>query len=100
MANKKYVISAKAKADIKAIAKFTIEKFGEGQSIKYANGLKRLLGELSEDPDLGRRYLPVKNQMLLRYRFKVHVIFYHPIGEGIFIVRVLGGKMDLLRHLK
>ncbi|TMU57231.1 type II toxin-antitoxin system RelE/ParE family toxin [Flagellimonas algicola] len=99
MPSDKYVISLKAKADLKIIAKFTIEKFGRSQSLKYAQGLKRMLQDLSNNPDLGKRYVPVKNQMLLRYRYKAHVIFYHPISEGIFIVRVLGGRMDFLRHL-
>ncbi len=95
-----YVISAKAKSDIKSIAKYTIKQFGERQSLKYAKGLKEVLGELATNPELGRRYVAVKNQMLLRYRYKMHVIFYYIDKKEIFIVRVLGGVMDFPKHLK
>lgn len=100
MAANRYVISVKAKSDIKSIAKYTIQKFGASQSLKYAKGLKEVLVELANNPDLGRRYVAVKNQMLLRYRYKSHVVFYYIDNKGIFIVRLLGGKMDFPKHLK
>ncbi|WP_297798290.1 type II toxin-antitoxin system RelE/ParE family toxin [uncultured Eudoraea sp.] len=101
MAESKYVISAKAKEDIKAIAKYTIEKFGEGQSLKYAQGLKKVLADLCSNPELGNSYVAVKNKMLMRYRYKAHVIFYFKSSSNeLFIVRVLGGRMDFSKHLK
>lgn len=100
MAGNKYVISVKAKHDLKSIAKYTILKFGAKQSLKYAKGLNDVLEELANNPDLGRRYVAVKNQMLLRYRYKSHVVFYYINNKEIFIVRVLGGMMDLPEHLK
>lgn len=99
MPKNSYVISVKAKSDIKSIAKYTIKEFEESQSLKYAKGLKDILAELASNPELGRRYVAVKNQMLLRYRYKSHVVFYYIVSEGIFIVRVLGGKMDFPKHL-
>ncbi|SEC73152.1 toxin ParE1/3/4 [Maribacter dokdonensis] len=95
-----YIISIKAKDDIKSIATYTIKEFGVNQSLKYAKGLKEILKELANNPNLGRRYVAVKNQMLLRYRYKSHVVFYYIVGNEIFIVRVLGGKMDFAKHLK
>ncbi|TMU50761.1 type II toxin-antitoxin system RelE/ParE family toxin [Flagellimonas algicola] len=77
-----------------------LEKFGENQSLKYAHGLKEILGELAKNLDLGRRYVVVKNKMLLRFRYKSHVLFYYINQDGIFIVRVLGGRMDFSKHLK
>lgn len=100
MPKNSYVISVKAKSDINSIAKYTIKEFGESQSLKYAKGLKEILSELAHNPELGRRYVAVKNQMLLRYRYKSHVVFYYVVSDGIFIVRVLGGKMDFPKHLK
>lgn len=100
MPNNSYVISFKAKSDIKPIAKYIIKEFGESQSLKYANGLKGALEELAHNPELGRRYVAVKNKMLLRYRYKSHVVFYYLESNGIFIVRILGGKMDFQTHLK
>lgn len=100
MPKNSYTISIKARGDIKSIAKYTVKEFGESQSMKYANGLKMVLGELANNPELGKRYVAVKNKMLLRYRYKSHVIFYYIDDKGIFIVRVLGGKMDFPKHLK
>ena len=100
MQRNRYVIGVKAKSDIKSIAKYTVREFGESQSLKYAKGLKEALEELADNPDLGGRYVAVKNQMLLRYRYKSHVVFYYIDGKCIFIVRVLGGKMEFPKHLK
>lgn len=100
MQKNKYVISLRAKEDIKSIATYTIKEFGEEQSLKYAQGLKKILDELANNPELGVRYVAVKNRMLLRYRYISHVIFYYIDGNEIFIVRILGGKMDYLKHLK
>lgn len=100
MPENKYVISAKARADLKAIAKYTIQRFGEGQSLKYAQGFKTILDDLADNPELGRRYVAVKDKMLSRYRYKAHVIFYYVENGKIFIVRVLGGRMDFPKHLK
>ena len=100
MPKNRYVISAKAKHDLKQIAKYTIENFGETQSLRYAKGLRKVLEELSENPQLGKNYVAIKNKMLLRYRFKSHVIFYYKSENDIFIVRVLGGRMDFPRYLK
>ena len=100
MPETKYVLSAKASSDIKAIAKYTIEKFGESQSLQYAQGLKKILTDLADTPELGRSYVAVKNKMLYRYRYKAHVIFYYQELNEIFVVRVLGGRMDFPKHLK
>lgn len=94
MPEAKYVISAKAREDFKAIAKYTLEKFGEKQSLKYSQGLKTVLVDLAYNPELGRKYVAVKDKMLSRYRYKAHVIFYYESQNEIFIVRVLGGRMD------
>ncbi|UWX55786.1 type II toxin-antitoxin system RelE/ParE family toxin [Maribacter litopenaei] len=52
MPENNYVISAKARDDFKSIAKYTVEKFGETQSLKYAKGLKSVLTELGDNPNL------------------------------------------------
>ena len=100
MPKNEYVISGLAKEDIKRIASFTIENFGLRQSLKYAHDLKGTLSALAENPGLGKSYVAVKDKMLFRYRYRAHVIFYHKTESGIFIVRVLGGRMDFQKHLR
>lgn len=87
-----YVLSVRAKEDIRGIARFTIEKFGVDQSIKYSEGITRILNKICLDPELGRRYIPTKRKMLFRYRYKAHMIFYYPTKQGIFVVRFLVAK--------
>ncbi|WP_421823539.1 type II toxin-antitoxin system RelE/ParE family toxin [Flagellimonas oceanensis] len=70
MPENKYVVSAKARADLKAIAKYIIEKLGEGQSLNYAQGFKTILADLGNNPELGKRYVAVKDKMLSRCRYK------------------------------
>ena len=94
-----YTLSVSAQSDIFNIARFTIEKFGVNQSLKYAEGLKGILSDLASNPNLGRPYLAAKSNMIFRYRFKAHMIFYYPNASGIFIVRVLGAKMHFPKHL-
>lgn len=96
----KYILSVRAKEDLKSIAFYTIEKFGIEQSKKYATGLGKELVLLSENPNYGKRYLSTNKKMLFRYRYISHMIFYYPTESGIFIVRVLGGRMNYLKHIK
>ncbi len=96
----KYILSVRSKEDLRGIALYTIEKFGVEQSKKYAIGLANQLEFLSKNPNLGKRYLSTSKKMLFRYRYISHVIFYYPTESGIFIVRVLGGRMHFLRHIK
>jgi toxin ParE1/3/4 len=100
MPESNFVISALARADIKAIAKYTIEAFGARKSLTYARGQKEILGELAANPELGKSYAAVKNKILMRYRYRAHVIFCHKMDSGIFIVRVPGGRMDFPKHVK
>ncbi len=95
----KYVLSVRSKEDIKGIAFYTIEKFGVAQSKKYALGLAKEFEFLSKNPNHGKRYLSTSKKMLFRYRYISHMIFYYPTESGIFIVRVLGGRMNFLKHI-
>jgi len=96
----KYILSVRSKEDLRSIALYTIEKFGVEQSKKYAIGLTKELEFLSKNPNHGKRYLSTSKKMLFRYRYISHVIFYYPTETGIFIVRVLGGRMHFLKHIK
>ncbi len=90
----KYSLSVRASIDIREIADFTIEKFGIQQSEKYRDSLIEILNKLGKHPEIGREYIAIKNRMLSRYRFKAHTIFFYPIDQKVFIVRILGDKMS------
>ncbi len=96
----KYILSLRSKEDLRSIALYTIKKFGVVQSLKYAKGLEKELEFLSKNPNHGKRYLSTSKKMLFKYRYISHVIFYYPTQSGIFIVRVLGGRMNFIKHIK
>ena len=95
----KYILSVRSKEDVKGIALYIIEKFGIEHSRKYGEGLENHLDFLSENPNHGKRYFPTSKKMLYRDRYISHIIFYYPNESGIFIVRILGGRMDFLKHI-
>lgn len=94
----KVVLSVKASTDVKSILRYTLREFREHQSRLYFEGLTEVLEKLGSDPKLGKPFLLLKNQPILRYRYQSHVLFYCVRTNGIFIVRILGGKMDFTRH--
>ncbi|WP_010181719.1 type II toxin-antitoxin system RelE/ParE family toxin [Aquimarina agarilytica] len=95
-----YTLSVKASIDLKEIAVFTIKKFGIQQSEIYRDSLVEILNKLGKHPEIGREYIAIKDKMLSRYRFKAHTIFFYPLEEKIFVVRILGNNMSFIKHLK
>ncbi len=96
MSNFKF--SKKAERDLINIVKYTIQNFGKQQSEKYKAELLHCLNRLTENPNLGRSAAQF-HPNLRRYNFKSHTIFYEMKDVGIFVVRVLGQKMDYKIHL-
>ncbi len=93
-----YNLSYKANQDIAAIYEFGIEKFGFKPAEKYIKELEENFTILVNNPNFGRKSnFLIKN--LFRYRFKAHVIFFVLSNNDIFIIRVLGSRMDFIRHL-
>jgi toxin ParE1/3/4 len=95
----KYLLSKSAESDFKKIANHTIENFGINQARVYKIGLIICFQELTDRPEMGRFYQYGNSTLLLRYRYKSHLVFYKRINNGIFIIRVVGERMDFIRHL-
>lgn len=94
-----YTLSVSASKDLRDFAKFSVKNFGIQQTEIYRDSLNGILNKLGENPEIGREYMAVKGKMLLKYRFKAHTIFFYPLGNKIFIVRILGNNMNFLKHL-
>ena len=86
-----------ADEDILEIAIHSIEIWGLKQSKKYKKELDICFQFLAENPDIGRD-ASIFALDLKRYSYKAHAIFFKTVDDGIFIVRVLGQKMDLERE--
>ena len=93
-----YVLSAKADADIVAIAETTIERWGFAQAEKYVLGLHETFRMLAAFPDLGREAGDIRPGYR-KVETASHAVFYRKTDDGVLIVRVLHQRMDFGRHL-
>jgi toxin ParE1/3/4 len=94
-----YKLSGSATNDIVVIYKFGIKTFGLNPAKEYLNSLENFFEELSNRPELARDASIFANG-LKYYRYKAHVVFYlFDESEKIFIIRVLGKRMDFIQHL-
>ncbi len=94
-----YNLSNKADEDILSIAYYTIEKFGFKQARIYRDGLIETFYFLASKPTFGRVFILNNGISVKRYRYKSHIIFFEQTTTGVFILRVLGGKMSFEKHL-
>jgi toxin ParE1/3/4 len=97
MAN--YELSRRAQYDFVGIYKYGIRNFGRSQAVEYLFELEKSIVELAERPELARNASTISNNLKF-YNFKAHVIFYVFDDENkIFVVRVLGKRMNFIEHL-
>lgn len=94
-----YNLSTRTQYDLIGIYKYGIKFFGKDQAWNYLQELENFLFELANRPELAKDASSISNA-LKYYNFKAHVIFYTFDSENeIFIVRVLGKRMNFLEHL-
>ncbi len=91
-------LTGQAKEDLKSIGRYTQETWGREQRNKYLAALDKCFHRLAETPGLGRACDEIREGYRRLYEGR-HVIFYHPVADGIEIVRVLHGSMDIESHL-
>lgn len=94
-----YNLSTRAQYDLIGIYKYGIKFFGKDHARNYLQELENFLIELADRPELAKDATSISNG-LKHYNFKAHVIFYtfDNVNE-IFIIRVLGKRMNFLEHL-
>jgi len=91
-------IRPRAEQDLKAIWRYTFERWGEPQADLYLRQLDAAIQSLLEFPDIGEAcdYLRAGYRKLHVNR---HLVFYHRTDPQIEIVRVLHQTMDVARRL-
>lgn len=93
------VISERAEADLRAIWRWSYERFGEDQADRYLDQLDDGLRQTGAEPGAGRQ----RDAIRQGYWSKVvrsHVVFYTFNDEEVLIQRVLHGSMDHPRHFR
>jgi toxin ParE1/3/4 len=94
-----FFLTKKAKDDLKAIGRYTLDTWGREQRNCYLSLLDAAFQNLADYPLIGRDCSVIRPG----YRKQViekHIVFYRQIETGeIEIVRVLHERMDIEQHL-
>ena len=94
-----YSLSGSASIDLIGIYKFGKKRFGMQQAQKYLFSLEKFMKELAKNPELARDASMFAHN-LKYYNYKAHVIFYViNNSNSIYIIRVLGSRMNFIEHL-
>jgi toxin ParE1/3/4 len=89
----------KAIEDLEAIWKYTVKTWSENQAEIYYGLLIDSCQKLAAEPTLGKSY-EVLEQHVLGFKTGDHLIFYRIISpQGIEVIRILHGMMDLKNKL-
>ena len=96
----KYFLTNKAIEDLSTIWDYSYEVWSENQADKYYVELLNDCNELANNPNLGRNYEDIRNDVY-GYKAGQHIIFYRKINESeIEITRFLHSRMDLKIKIK
>ena len=90
--------TARAEADLDAIAAYSLETWGLEQALEYLALLEACFRELADDRARGRVHRPRPEYW--RFEQGKHVVFFRrEEGGGVLIVRVLHHRMLPALHL-
>lgn len=96
----KYFLTNKAIEDLTAIWNYTYEVWSENQADKYYRELLSVCNELANNPNLGKNYEELRND-IFGFKSGQHIIFFRILNESeIEITRFLHSRMDLKNKMK
>ncbi len=94
-----FSLTAKAKHDLKQIAKFTQEKWGKEQRNIYLKQFDNTFHRLAKKPELGTSCDFIKSGYR-KFPQASHIIFYKlESNSEIEIIRILHKRMDVIAQL-
>jgi toxin ParE1/3/4 len=91
-------LTAKARADLIDIGRYTQQTWGRDQRNCYLSRLDEAFHGLAREPDRGRPCDEIRQGYRKYYQGR-HVIFYRQAGEDIEIIRILHERMDIEARL-
>lgn len=92
------VKSPLAKSDLKNIWRYSFDKWGEDQAVKYLLQLDAGMQRLTGNPKIGKTREKIREGYRSVHIYR-HVIYYRLQGKNIDIVRVLHERMIPEKHL-
>jgi toxin ParE1/3/4 len=91
-----FTLTQRAKADLKAIAKFTEKRWGREQRCIYIKQFDDTFHVLSDTPEIGNSCDYIK-ESYQKFPQSSHIIFYRATSpKYIQVIRVLHKNMDVL----
>tara|TARA_R110002012_G_scaffold263456_2_gene446491 strand:+ start:156665 stop:156964 length:300 start_codon:yes stop_codon:yes gene_type:complete len=94
-----YKLTNKAVEDLSKIWDYTFEVWPENQADKYYEELISNCDEIAKNPDLGKSYTGISEQ-LLGLKANRHIIFYRTLSESyVEITRILHERTDLKQRI-
>ena len=87
-------LTQKAKSDLKAIYKYSVQQWGVAQADNYHKIISQKLHKLTTNPKMGKNFdetLPKQR----RYILKHHIAIYKIDNDRIKIVRILHKNMNI-----
>jgi toxin ParE1/3/4 len=93
-----FILSPNAQKSLRKIKAYSLEQFGEEQTITYLKLIERKLQMIAKSPDMGRKREEVKKGYL-SFLAGSHVIFYRKAKSHVDIIDLLHQSMEPYRHL-
>lgn len=93
-----YILSPNAQKSLRKIKAYSLEQFGEEQTITYLKLIEKKLQMIAKSPDIGRKREEIKKGYL-SFLAGSHVIFYRESQNHVDIIDILHQSMEPYRHL-
>jgi toxin ParE1/3/4 len=96
----RYSVLPAADKDLDDCAGYLSTHAGLGNALRFYDAARSTFGKLADTPGIGERW-PTTHHLLAGLRvsriegFEKYLVFYHPVDDGIEIVRVIHAARDL-----
>src|SRR5688572_6291506 len=91
-------LTRRALRDLKAIERFSVERWGKSVAADYMESIEQALGRLRENPKLRRAKGEISPHFSL-YRVREHFLVCAMSGGRVFVLAIKHGSMDLPRRI-
>lgn len=95
----KISFTSEALDDIQNIWDYTTYQWSISQAEKYFNIISTTIQLIASNPKLFGRFYTKLGKGIRGYRAGKHIILYRVVSEGIEVVRIVHGSMNITHHL-
>lgn len=85
----------RARQDLVEIWLYIADESGEPRADRYLRRLNDVVSYLAQQPLMGRKRPEISEEGIRSFPAESHVIFYIALQDGIELVRVIHGSLDL-----